>query len=192
MGSCLIKSEAGGLLAMMLLHESRRAARADARGGLIVLSDQDRSNWDQEMIGEAIAILDSVLLLSRPGPYQIQAAIAALHARAPTAAQTDWLQICGLYGALLCHLPTPVVELNAAVALAMSGSMDDGLAWIDRIEQSGALDRYHLLHAAKAHLLQRSGRTNDARVHYLRAIELATNSSERRHLERRMADLTSK
>ncbi len=120
----------------MLLHESRREARTDADGALVVLEDQVRSSWDRVLITEATAILDGALLQRRPGPYQIQAAIAALHAHAPTAAETDWLQIYALYGALLRHMPTPVVELNAAVALAMTTSIKEGLQWIDRNEQS--------------------------------------------------------
>jgi RNA polymerase sigma-70 factor (ECF subfamily) len=185
------QAEAAGLLALMILHESRREARTDAEGALVVLEDQVRSSWNHVLIAEATAILDGALVQRRPGPYQIQAAIAALHAHAPTAAETDWLQIYALYGALLRHLPTPVVELNAAVALAMSTSIDDGLKWIDRIEQSGALDEYHLLHAAKADLLRRSGRTDQARACYFRARDLAKNRSERCYLERRILDLTT-
>jgi len=184
------QAEVAGLLALMLLHESRREARTDAHGALVVLEDQVRSNWNHDQIAEATALLDAALLRRRPGPYQIQAAIAALHAHAPTAAETDWLQICALYSGLLRHLPTPVVELNAAVALAMSTSIDDGLKWIDRIEQSGALDQYHLLHAAKGDLLRRSGRMDDARVHYQKARDLATNQGERCYLERRILELS--
>jgi len=185
------QAEAAGLLALMLLHESRRAARTDADGALVVLEDQVRSRWNQAQIAEATAILDGALLQRRPGPYQIQAAIAALHARAPTAAETDWMQIYALYSALLRHLPTPVVELNAAVALAMSTSIDDALKWIDRIEQSGALDQYHLLHAAKGDLLRRSGQTDTARAHYLKARDLAKNRGERCYLERRILELSA-
>jgi RNA polymerase sigma-70 factor (ECF subfamily) len=184
------QAETAGLLALMLLHESRREARTDADGALVVLEDQLRSTWNHGLIDEATAILDGALLQRRPGPYQIQAAIAAVHARAPTAAETDWLQISALYGALLRHLPTPVVELNAAVALAMSASIEDGLEWINRIEQSGALNQYHLLHAAKGDLLRRSGQTENARAHYLRARDLAKNRSERCHLERRILELS--
>jgi RNA polymerase sigma-70 factor (ECF subfamily) len=184
------QAEAAGLLALMLLHESRREARTDADGALVVLEEQVRSSWNQALIAEATAILDGALLRRRPGPYQIQAAIAALHAHAPTAGETDWPQISALYGALLRHLPTPVVELNAAIALAMSTSIDDGLKWIDRIERSGALDQYHLLHAAKGDLLRRSGRMQDARAHYLRARDLAKNRGERCHLERRILELS--
>jgi RNA polymerase sigma-70 factor (ECF subfamily) len=160
------QAETAGLLALMLLHESRREARTDADGALVVLEDQLRSTWNHGLIDEATAIL------------------------APTAAETDWLQISALYGALLRHLPTPVVELNAAVALAMSASIEDGLEWINRIEQSGALNQYHLLHAAKGDLLRRSGQTENARAHYLRARDLAKNRSERCHLERRILELS--
>jgi RNA polymerase sigma-70 factor (ECF subfamily) len=184
------QAETAGLLALMLFHESRREARIDADGALVVLEDQDRSRWDCALIAEATEILRGALSQRQPGPYQIQAAIAALHVRAPTSIETDWLQIYALYGALLRHLPTPVVELNAAVALAMSTSIEDGLTWIDRIEQSGALSDYHLLHAAKADLLRRSGRTENARANYLRARDLAKNSSERGYLERRLAELS--
>jgi RNA polymerase sigma-70 factor (ECF subfamily) len=184
------QAEAAGLLALMLLHESRREARTDADGALVVLEDQVRSSWDRVLITEATAILDGALLQRRPGPYQIQAAIAALHAHAPTAAETDWLQIYALYGALLRHMPTPVVELNAAVALAMTTSIKEGLQWIDRIEQSGALNQYHLLHAAKGDLLRRSGQTENARDHYLRARDLAKNRGELCYLDRRIRELS--
>jgi RNA polymerase sigma-70 factor (ECF subfamily) len=183
--------ETGGLLALMLFHESRRETRIDVDGALVVLEEQNRAAWDRPMIAEATSVLDGALSRRVPGPYQLQAAIAALHAHAPTASDTDWRQIGALYGALLRHLPTPVVELNAAVALAMSTSIDDGLRWIDRIEQSGALDNYHLLHAAKGDLLRRSGRSAEARVHYLAAVDLASNLSERRFLERRIMELSA-
>lgn len=181
--------EIGGLLALMLFHESRRDTRVDTDGVLIVLEDQDRSAWDHHLTAEATRILDAALTQRSPGPYQLQAAIAALHAHAPAAADTDWPQISALYGALLRHLPTPVVELNAAVALAMATSIDAGLNWIDTIERSGRLSEYHLLHAAKADLLRRSRRYVEARRHYLKAAELANNSSERRYLERRIRQL---
>jgi RNA polymerase sigma-70 factor (ECF subfamily) len=185
------QAEAAGLLALILLHESRRDARIDADGALVVLEDQVRSRWNQVLIAEATAILDRAVSQRQPGPYQIQAAIAALHAHAETAAETDWLQIYALYRALLRHLPTPVVELNAAVALAMSTSIDDGLKWMERIEQSGALNDYHLLHAAKGDLLRRCGRREDARSHYLRARDLASNRVERCYLERRLRELAT-
>jgi RNA polymerase sigma-70 factor (ECF subfamily) len=174
---------------MMLFQESRRDARTDASGNLVVLEEQDRASWNHVLIDEATAILDGALFQRRAGPYQLQAAIAALHARAPTAGDTDWAQISALYGALLRQLPTPVVELNAAVALAMSKSIDDGLKWIDRIENSGELARYHLLHAARADLLRRIGRRAEARIHYLKAMELTDNGRERRYLERRISEM---
>jgi RNA polymerase sigma-70 factor (ECF subfamily) len=182
--------EVRGLLALMLFHESRREARVDAAGALVILEQQDRATWNHVLIVEATMILDGALLQRRPGPYQLQAAIAALHAHAPTACETDWLQISALYGALLRHLPTPVVELNAAVAHAMGTSIEDGLQWIDRIEKSGSLNCYHLLHAAKADLLRRGGRLPEARTHYLKAIELTKNLSELRYLERRVMELS--
>jgi len=182
--------ETAGLLALMLLHEARRETRTDADGALVVLEDQVRSRWSHVLIAEATAILDDALLHRRPGPYQIQAAIAALHASAATAAKTDWLQIYALYCALLLLLPTPVVELNAAVALAMSTSIEQGLKWINRIEQSGSLDHYHLLHAAKGDLLRRSGQTETARSYYQRAWDLATNHGERGYLQRRIHELS--
>ena len=133
--------------------------------------------------------LPGAIARRRPGPYQLQAAIAALHARAARPADTDWAQIAALYGALLRHLPTPVVELNAAVAVAMAGGVDQGLAWLDRIDARGALADYHLLPAARADLLRRAGRTNEARAAYGRALALVRNAAERAYLERRIAEL---
>jgi RNA polymerase sigma-70 factor (ECF subfamily) len=181
--------EIEGLLALMLFHESRRAARTDADGWLVPLEEQDRSRWDHGLIGEGTALLDGAVARRQPGPYQIQAAIAALHAHAADARGTDWLQISALYAALLGCLPTPVVELNAAVALAMAGGTDSGLHWIDRIEAGGDLDRYHLLHAARADLLRRAGRLDEARSAYAKAIALAANRVECRYLQQRLARL---
>jgi RNA polymerase sigma-70 factor (ECF subfamily) len=183
--------EVQGLLALMLFHESRRMTRTDAAGTLVSLEDQDRSRWDQEGIAEANRLLDTAVLMRRPGPYQIQAAIAALHAQAADAASTDWLQISALYGALLRQQSTPVVQLNAAVALAMASSVDDGLAWINQLDASGALENYHLLHAARADLLRRAGRADEAALSYAKAIALTGNDSERRYLESRLAALGS-
>ena len=183
-------AEASGLLALMLFQESRREARTDPAGALVVLEDQVRSDWNRDLVAEGTALLDGALTQRQPGPYQIQAAIAALHAQAPTAGDTDWLQIHALYRALLGYLPTPVVELNAAVALAMSGSMQDGLQWIDRIEASGALNQYHLLHAARGDLLRRSGALPQARAHYVKARDLAKNHGERCYLERRIQEIS--
>jgi RNA polymerase sigma-70 factor (ECF subfamily) len=184
-----MEPEPRGVLALMLFHESRRMTRTDSQGVLVPLEAQDRMRWDQSLVAEATRFLDEALLLRRPGPYQIQGAIAALHARAPTAQATDWMQISALYGALLRHCPTPVVELNAAVALAMASSMEDGLAWIDRIDASAALENYYLLHAARADLLRRAGRREEASACYAKAILLTSNGSERSYLESRRARL---
>jgi RNA polymerase sigma-70 factor (ECF subfamily) len=181
--------EVRGLLALMLLHESRRDARVDARGRLVPLEEQDRSLWNGGLIAEASALLDGAIACRRPGPYQIQAAIAALHAKARDARATDWLQISALYGALLGWLPTPIVELNAAVASAFVCGAESGLRWIDRVAARADLDQYHLLHAARADLLRRAGRCREARRAYEKAIALATNRVERRYLEQRLTAL---
>jgi RNA polymerase sigma-70 factor (ECF subfamily) len=186
-----MEPEAQGALALMLFHESRRMTRADSDGVLVPLENQDRTRWDHSLIAEGTGLLDRAILLRRPGPYQIQGAIAALHARATSAEATDWMQISALYGALLRHCATPVVELNAAVALAMASSTEDGLAWIDRIDASATLENYYLLHAARADLLRRAGRKEEAIASYAKAIALTSNSSERRYLERRRAGLMS-
>jgi len=181
--------EAGGLLALMLFHDSRRHARTGDDGSLVPLEEQDRSLWNRADIAAAAGLLDRALLLRRPGPYQIQAAIAALHAQATEPAATDWAQISALYGALLRHLNTPVVELNAAVALAMARSPREGLAWIDRIAHGGAIDQYHLLHAARADLLRRAGRRPQAAAAYRQALALVTNLAERNYLLRRLREV---
>lgn len=181
--------EACGLLALMLFHDSRREARTGEDGSLVPLEEQDRRVWDRDAIDEATGLLDRALLMRRPGPYQIQAAIAALHAQAAAPAATDWGQISALYGALLRHMNTPVVELNAAVALAMAHSPDDGLAWIERIAQGGAIDQYHLLHAARADLLRRAGRRPQAAAAYRQALALVTNQAERNYLLRRLCEV---
>ena len=183
--------EALGLLALMLFHDSRRSARTGANDKLIPLEEQDRSLWNRGTIVEATALLDNAMLRRQPGPYQIQAAIAALHANVETATATDWPQISALYGALLRHMATPVVELNAAVALAMASSIEDGLAWIDRIADGGALDDYHLLHAARADLLRRAQRWPEARLAYERALELVKNQAERNYLLRRLKEISA-
>ena len=183
--------EADGLLALMLFHESRRMTRTDAAGTLVPLEEQDRARWNRDYIAEANQLLDTAMLARRPGPYQIQAAMAALHAQASDASATDWLQISALYGALLRHQSTPVIELNAAVALAMASSIDSGLAWIDQLDASGKLANYHLLHAARADLLRRAGRVVEAATSYRTAIQLTCNDSERRYLENRLAALRS-
>ncbi|MBP8296277.1 MAG: RNA polymerase sigma factor [Burkholderiales bacterium] len=181
--------EASGLLALMLFHDSRRATRIDEAGALVPLEEQDRSLWNRAAIAEATALLDDAMLRSQPGPYQIQAAIAALHAQAPRAADTDWLQISALYGALLRHWPTPVVELNAAVALAMAAGPEQGLAWIAKIQARGDLPGYPLLHAARADLLRRAGCVPEARAAYVEAIGLTRNDTERAYLEGRLRSI---
>jgi RNA polymerase sigma-70 factor (ECF subfamily) len=179
--------ETRGLLALMLLIDARRAARLDASGQPVPLDEQDRSLWDRPRIEEGVRILDDALALGRPGPYQTQAAIMALHATAPTAAETDWAQIAALYRALLAYSPTPVVELNAAVALGFATDPEAALAWIERLEGGGALSRYHLLPAAKAEILQRLGRTDAAATAYQEALALVTNPREREYLARRLS-----
>jgi RNA polymerase sigma-70 factor (ECF subfamily) len=179
--------EAEGLLALMLLHDARRATRIDAAGALIPLEDQDRSLWRQDEIGAAAALLDTALRRRRRGPYQLQAAIAALHAQAPSAETTDWAQIAALYAGLLAEQPSPVVELNAAVALAMARGAEHGLAWIERLEQGGDLAGYHLLPAARADLLRRLGRRAEAADSYRAALTLVRSPAERLYLERRLA-----
>jgi RNA polymerase sigma-70 factor, ECF subfamily len=188
------ESEARGLLALMLLHDSRRATRVARSGESVPLEEQDRSRWNRAAIEEGLAVLDAALAMRRPGPYQIQAAIAALHARAPRPQDTDWPQIAALYAGLLRHLPTAVVELNAAVALAMAGGPNalwEGLDWIARLEASAELDGYYLLPAARADLLRRAGRPAEARAAYERALSLATNAAERAYLLRRLAEVSA-
>ena len=181
--------EPAGLLALMLLHHARRAARVDGGGELVLLEDQDRTRWDRAMIGQALPLVDRALTLRRPpGPYALQAAIAAVHAQAPRAGATDWRQIALLYDELGRVLPTPVVTLNRAVAVAMSEGPSAGLLLIDALAAGGALDEYHLLHAARADLLRREGRTAEAAAAYDRALALATNAAERRFLQARLRE----
>jgi RNA polymerase sigma-70 factor, ECF subfamily len=180
------EAEVLGVLALMLFHDSRREARISPGGDLILLEDQDRSRWDRRKIDEGHRVLERALALRRPGPYQVQAAIAALHAGAKTPDQTDWAQIAALYGELAEHEPSPIVELNRAVAVAMAEGPAHGLDLVDRIP---GLDHYHLLHAARADFLRRLGRTDEAASAYTRALELATNPTERGFLERRLAEL---
>ena len=182
--------EPAGLLALMLLQHSRRAARVGESGELVLLEQQDRTRWDSAAIAEALPLVDRALTLRRPpGPYALQAAIAAVHARAPRAAATDWKQIALLYAELANVLPSPVVTLNRAVAIAMADGPAAGLALVDALAQGGALDDYHLLHAARADLLRRQGRRAEAADAYRRALELAGNASERRFLANRLAEL---
>jgi RNA polymerase sigma-70 factor (ECF subfamily) len=185
----LPEPEVAGLLALMLLHESRRAARASPTGEIVLLGEQDRSLWNRAQISEAVALVEAALGSRRFGPYTLQAAIAAVHAEAPTAGQTDWAQIVGLYDALLRADPSPVVELNRAVALAMRDGPAAGLAQIDAILSRGELADYHLAHSARADLCRRLGDRSEARRSYARALELARQASERRFLERRLAEL---
>jgi RNA polymerase sigma-70 factor (ECF subfamily) len=183
------EAEAAGLLALMLLHHSRRETRASAEGELVLLEEQDRSRWDHDMIDEGLAVLDRALGAEVPGPYQVQGAIAALHARAPRPEDTDWSQIAGLYAVLYRMQPSPVVELNRVVALAMADGPITALPLLDALEER--LNRYHPFHSTKADLLRRLDRLEDAVASYRRALDLATNPFERKFLERRIADVTS-
>ena len=180
--------EAAGLLALMLLQHSHRNARTDPRGELVLLEDQDRARWDHAMIDEGLAILDGAILARRPGPYQLQSAIAALHARAPRPEDTDWPQIAALYDRLAESSPSPVVELNRAVAIAMADGPERGLALFVPLE--GELEGYHLFHAARADLFRRLERNEEAAAAYRRALELVTNPQQRSYLERRLAEVT--
>lgn len=183
-------AEARGLLALMLLHDSRRETRASADGELVLLDDQDRSRWDREEIAEGLSLVDGALKAGRVGPYAIQAAIAALHARAATAADTDWRQIASLYALLIERAPSPVIELNHAVAVAMVDGPERGLLLVNAIAARGELDGYHLLHSVRADLLRRAGNPDQARRAYQKALGLATLDPERRFLEKRISELT--
>ena len=185
----LPEPEAIGLLALMLLHESRRAARTSATGELILLDDQDRSLWNRDQIAEGSALVERALASRRFGPYTLQAAIAAVHAKAPSAAATDWAQIVGLYDVLARADPSPVVELNRAAAVAMRDGPRAGLALIDAILARGDLGDYHLAHSARADLCRRLGRTAEARTSYRRALALTRQEPQRRFLERRLEEL---
>jgi RNA polymerase sigma-70 factor (ECF subfamily) len=185
----LPEPEAVGLLALMLLHESRRPARTSATGELVLLADQDRTRWDRALITEGIALVERALVSRRIGPYSLQAAIAAVHAEAPAAAATDWSQIVGLYDVLVRAEPTPVVELNRAAAIAMRDGPAAGLALIDAILERGDLTDYALAHSARADLCRRLGKTGDARASYERALALTRQEPQRRFLERRLAEL---
>ena len=178
-----------GLLALMLLHESRRAARTSAEGDIVLLDDQDRSRWDQRQIAEGTALVERSLASRRVGPYTLQAAIAATHARARTAAATDWAQIASLYDVLARVIPSPVVALNRAAAIAMRDGPAAGLALIDEILGRGELADYQPAHSARAELCRRLGRTAEARASYERALALTRLEPERRFLERRLAAL---
>jgi RNA polymerase sigma-70 factor (ECF subfamily) len=185
----LPEPEAVGLLALMLLQESRRAARSSPAGDLILLEDQDRSLWNRQQIAEGLALVVRALSSRRFGRYALQAAIAAVHAEAPNAAATDWMQIVGLYDALARVEPSPVVELNRAVAVAMRDGPGAGLALIDALLARGDLSDYHLAHSARAELCRRLGKTAEARASYERALALTRQEPERRFLARRLAEL---
>jgi RNA polymerase sigma-70 factor (ECF subfamily) len=184
-------AETAGLLALMLLHDSRRAARMDADGNFVALPDQDRTRWDAARIDEGTRTLDRALRLRRPGPYQLQAAIAALHATAASADETDWPQIAQLYGRLVCHLPSPVVQVNRAVAIGMADGPRAGLSVLDKLGADRRLAAYQPFHAARAELLRQAGDDAAASAAYGRAIELSTNAVERAELERRRAVLSA-
>ena len=179
--------DAIALLALLLLHDARRATRVDARGDLVLLADQDRSQWDRTQIAEGVRLVERALR-QRAGPYQLQAAIAALHAEPERAEDTDWPQIAALYGELARIDPSPVVALNRAVAVAMSTSVEEGLALVDALEP--ALRGMHLFHSTRADLLRRLGRLEEAAASYHRAIALAANDAERAFLERRVRGLS--
>ncbi len=180
--------EAAGLLALLLLHSSRGPARQSASGELVPLEEQDRGLWDAELIDEGTSLLYSAMLARRSGPYQLQAAVAALHAEARPAEATDWEQISLLYGELLRQTPSPVVALNHAVAVAMARGPETGLELLDQLEAKGLLAEYYLLPAARADLLRRAGRVADAAVAYEAALNLVKNGTERRFLERRVRE----
>ena len=183
-------AEATALLALMLLHDSRREARLDDAGDLVLLEDQDRSRWDQAMIAEALPLVEEGLR-GGPGPFALQAAIAALHCQASRADETDWPQIVRLYGLLEQVQPSPIVSLNRAAAVAMVEGPRAGLPLIDALAKAGELERYHLLHAARADLLRRLGSWQAAAESYERALALVTNDAERRFLERRLREVRS-
>jgi RNA polymerase sigma-70 factor (ECF subfamily) len=181
--------EVMGLLALMLLNESRRLARTSPEGGLVLLEDQDRTLWDQDLIAQGLALVDRAFSSQRVGPYSLQAAISALHAKAPSVDETDWGEITGLYNLLLRIAPSPVVELNRAVAIAMRDGPSSGLTLIDAILERGDLVDYHLAHAARADLCRRLGRREEAKAAYKRALSLTQQEQERRFLEKRLGEL---
>jgi RNA polymerase sigma-70 factor (ECF subfamily) len=183
-------SEAVGLLALLLLTDARRGARLDAGGDVVPLEEQDRSRWDRTKIAEGEALLDGLVRRGTVGPYAIQAAIAAVHARAERAEGTAWGEIAALYAVLARVAPSPVVELNRAIAVAMSDGADRGLLLLDALAAQGALVDYHLLFAARADLFRRAGRFAEAAASYRQAIPLTANDAERRFLERRLREVT--
>lgn len=181
--------EAEGLLALMLLHESRRSARTTSDGEMILLEDQDRSLWNRELIAEGIRLMRHAFASRRLGPYTLQAAISALHAEAPSSAATDWSEIVGLYDLLLRIDPSPVVELNRAVAIAMRDGPGAGLSQIEGLLAKGELDNYPLAHSAKAELCRRAGQMDEARASFEKALALTSQEQQRRFLERRLAEI---
>ena len=181
--------EVMGLLALMLLHESRRPARTSANGDLVLLEQQDRSLWNRDLIREGIALVERALSLKRIGPYTLQAAIAAIHAEAPSAGETDWAQIVALYDLLVRAEPSPIIELNWAVAVAMRDGPAKGLELVDGLLKRGELAQYHLAHATRADFCRRLGRKIEARASYERALTLAKQEPERRFLEKRLEEL---
>jgi RNA polymerase sigma-70 factor (ECF subfamily) len=187
----LPEPEVAGLLALMLLQESRRDARTTPEGDIVLLEDQDRSHWNRRQIGEGVGLVERALLAGEVGPYTLQAAIAAVHAEAPSAAETDWAEIVALYDLLYRAQPSPIVDLNRAVAVAMRDGPEAGLARIDALLEEGNLANYHLAHAARADLCRRLGRTADARAAYEDALAHARLEPERRFLERRLAELSA-
>ena len=187
----LPEPEAQGLLGLMLLQESRRVARASPTGEIILLPDQDRSLWNRDQIAEGVSLVERALASRRFGPYALQAAIAAVHAEAPSADATDWNEIVGLYDVLLRAEPSPVIELNRAVAVAMRDGPEPGLELVDAILARGELADYHLAHATRADLCRRLGRSGEARIAYERAMSLARQEPERRFLARRLAELSA-
>jgi RNA polymerase sigma-70 factor, ECF subfamily len=184
--------EIQGLTALMLLHDARREARVDEDGGLVLLDQQDRSRWDREQIEEGLVLVERALRSGRPGPYALQAAVAALHARSAAPDETDWPQIAALYAVLLRLHPSPVVELNRAVAVAMVDGPEAGLRLMDTLAARGELEDYRMLHAARADLLRRLDRITEAEAAYLAALRLSSSEPERRFLERRLLELQPK
>ena len=182
--------EAVGLLALMLLHDARREGRVDAHGDLVPLEQQDRTRWDRTAIDEGLRLLDAAIRRTQPGPYQVQAAIVACHAVATRAADTDWVEIAGLYGELERMVPSPVVGLNRAVAVAMADGPEAGLALVDALAATGALTGYYYLAATRADLLRRLGRAPEAATAYRDALEFAATDAERRYLTRRLAEVS--
>ncbi|MEL6407159.1 MAG: RNA polymerase sigma factor [Chloroflexota bacterium] len=186
------KAEAMGLLSLMMLHHARRAARTESQGEMLLMEQQDRSQWNRTAIAEGIALLDSAITMRQRGPFQIQAAIAALHAEADTFEATDWKQIALLYGALMTFIPSSVVAMNRAVAVAFSEGISEGLALLNELNEHGRLDNYYLFHATHADLLKRSQQYEEAKEAYIRALSLCENQTECAFLERQLIEVASR